>query len=108
MGLYDAMRTRATVWARTAETETWRDVTIGPLLIDLRELTAEGARRESRLDVPDVTHTARCRVATEIQVGRRLKRASDGAEFVVKNTRTHDRPPPGHMVVLLAWVEPAT
>lgn len=97
------------VFARTAETETWVHVSGTPnsLPCKITPLSASGARRESRLLEPDVTHTCRLRPNTHIAAGQRLQRQSDKQEFVVRNLRTQTHPVPGQLIIGLGEVENA-
>lgn len=109
MSFESLLKDSVRVFTRTAETETWTSVAgIGSALpCKITELSASGARRESRLLEPDVTHTCRLRPNTHIAAGQRLQRQSDKQEFVVRNLRTHTRPGPGQLILGLAEVESA-
>ena len=97
------------VYSRTAETETWVRVAGIPTVLPCKitPLSASGARRESRLLEPDVTHVCRLRLEVHIAAGQRLQRQSDGQEFVVRNLRTQTHPAPGQLILGLAEVENA-
>ena len=103
--LKDAVR----VFARAAETETWTHVSGMPNVLPCKitPLSASGARRESRLLEPEVTHTCRLRPNTHLAAGQRLQRMSDKQEFVVRNLRTQTHPVPGQLILGLAEVENA-
>jgi hypothetical protein len=93
------------VYTRTAETENWVLQQTQSIRCRITPLSASGARRESRLPDPDITHTCRMLPNTLIAAGQRLQRQSDEAEFIVKATRTQDKPGQGQLIVGLAEAE---
>lgn len=95
------------VYERTAETDEWRQVGRSTTRVHIVPLSARGDATEDVLLKPGVTHSARARIDPRIVPGRRVKRASDGAEFLIRTVRQHSRPVPGHMAVNLAAVESA-
>jgi len=97
------MRERCGVYQRTAGTDTW--VRVATLSGSIEELTAFGARRESKLLEPDVTHSGRFPRNGYLKAGVRVRRLSDNAEWVVKVARDNTRPAPGHAHLLLAEAE---
>ena len=103
--LQDSVR----VYSRTAETETWVRVAgiATALPCKITPLSASGARRESRLLEPEVTHTCRLRPNEHVAAGQRLQRQSDKQEFVVRNLRTQTHPAPGQLILGVAEVENA-
>ena len=94
------MREKVEVWARDQEADTWVRVA-GRLYASLRRLTAQGARHESELLEPDITHKAHVTRHDSLEPGRRLRRVSDGAEFIIRVIREWDRPSRLYAVVLL-------
>ena len=106
MSFDSLLKDRVRVFSRTAETETWSPVMhIGELPCKITPLSASGARRESRLLEPEVTHTCRLRPNEYIAAGQRLQRQSDDAEFVVRNLREQTHPVPGQLILGLTEVE---
>lgn len=107
MSFASLLKDSVRVYSRTAETETWVRVSgIGAALpCKITPLSASGARRESRLLEPEVTHTCRLRPNAHIAAGQRLQRQSDKQEFVVRNLRTQTHPVPGQLVLGIAEVE---
>jgi len=107
MGLTARMTDMVDVYERTRGGDTWTAVgaTI-PALITA--LNASGQRRESAQLEPDVTHMARLPLSADGQVraGNRLRRTSDGAEWVVRFVRAHGTAATKHVAVGLAQVEP--
>lgn len=106
MSFQGLLKDAVTVYARTPESDVWAMVGTGlrPLPCKLTPLSASGARRESRLAEPDVTHTCRMLPNAAVAAGQRLQRASDGQEFVVRSVRTQSHPVPGQMILGVAEV----
>lgn len=100
------MADTVTVYARIRAADTWTRV-CGPLPVLITRLNASGQRRESTLPDPDVTHMARVPVDYDgiIATGQRLRRAADGAEWVVKFVRSHYTMSSSHVALGLAEVE---
>lgn len=93
------------VYTRTVESETWVLQQTLPIRCRITPLSASGARRESRLPEPDVTHICRMLPNTLIAAGQRLQRQSDSQEFIVKAAREQAKPGQGQLIVSLAKVE---
>lgn len=91
------------VYTRDAEADTWTALPY-PIRCRITALSASGARRESVLLEPDVTHTCRTTKTSLIVGGQRLKRTSDDQEFEVKSVRIQDKPVPGQTIIGLAEV----
>ena len=104
MSLQGRMREAFHVYARTAETDTpVRKATVNGRI---EYLSANGARRESLDAEPDLTHSGRFPEHKDLQVGRRLRKVSDNTEYIIRVSREQG-PPPGHLHLLLAEVEPS-
>ena len=104
MSFQSRMQDRVAVYAKTAEADTWTRVGDSVLRCCITELSASGARRESRLLEPDVTHVCRMLPNSKIEAGQRFQRQSDKQEFSVRNLRNHRSPSPGQLIVGLAEV----
>lgn len=89
---------RATIHARTKETELWPAVG-GTVACRITALSAGGARRESRIEDPDVTHVCRMRPNSLVAVGQRFRDTATGNEYEVKTLREHPVPAPGQLVI---------
>ena len=100
------MRDRVEVWARDQEADTWVR-TAARLYANIRRLTAQGARHESELLEPDITHKAHVTRHDSLEPGRRLRRVSDGAEFIIRVVREWERPSRLYTVVLLTEAKAA-
>ena len=107
MSLGSRMKTEVDVYARTAESDTWT-LQATALQADIRRLTASGARRESVLLEPDITHKARVTKHSALIAGRRLREVPDGPEYVIRVVRAPGRPTYQYQVCLLAEAEEAT
>jgi len=101
MGLYSRMTERASVWARTDETDTWACV-IQQVPCSVTALSPQAARRESMLPDPEVTHLVRAEGEPAVSQGMRLRLDSDFREFVAKYVRVAELPRPGHTVIGVA------
>lgn len=97
------MTETASVWQRTAEADTWSCVNDGlPCSVTL--LSPQSARRESPTLDPEVTHTVRAILTSDVRTGHRL-RLADGTELLVKAVRSRPIPPPGQTVLGCASVK---
>lgn len=94
---------KVNVYTKEEEADTW---TRGPETLRCRitALSASGARRESPLPEPNVTHICRLAKTDLILGGQHLKRLSDGQEFEVRSVRSQDYPRPGQTIVGLTQV----
>ncbi len=103
MSLQSLLNTTVHVYTRDEEADTW---TRGPETLRCRitALSASGARRESPLPEPNVTHICRMVRTDLITGGQHLKRLSDGQEFEVRSVRHQDAPVPGQTIIGLAQV----
>jgi len=90
-----------TILRRTAGTETWEPVAVEqPARIT--QLTPEQSSRETPDLELTVTHRGRMLADADVQKGDRLKRETDGQEFVVFATpRLRELPRPGRLVIAL-------
>ncbi len=107
MSLRARMRDRVTVHVRTRGEDDWAQVG-GPLAALITRLRADGQRRESNLPEPDVTHMVRLPLSAReaVVAGRRLRRVTDDAEWLVRFVRVHDGPvQAGHVAAGCAEVE---
>lgn len=108
MSFASLLRDSVRAYAKAPESDTWVQVPgTGLLACKLTPLSASGARRESRLPEPDVTHTCRLVVNALLETGQRLQRQSDQQEFVVRSARTQTHPVPGQTILGVAEVASA-
>lgn len=107
MSLGSRMTQKIEVWARTEESDAWT-MLVSDLRAMITQLSASGARRESFLLEPDVTHVCRCELSGELIAGRRVRDAESGAEYIIRVVRNHDRPPPGYARLGIAEAKAAT
>lgn len=107
MGLTARMTDTVTVYARARGADTWAQVDY-PLPALITALNASGQRRESTQLDPEVTHMGRLPLSADghVSAGNRLRRSSDGAEWVVRFVRAHGTAATKHVAVGLAHVEP--
>lgn len=88
---------------RQEETDTWA-LSGQVYACRITALSANGARRESVLPEPDVTHVGRVRYGVGIAAGQRIKDVHTGNEYEVRAVREHEYPRPGQCILSLAQV----
>lgn len=91
MALSDWLSDAVDVYRRTPEADTWTRLASEVAAL-ITPVSAQGARREAMLLEPDVTHVGHMALNMTVAAGQRLKRVSDGAEFVVRAVRAYDQP----------------
>lgn len=115
MSLGSRMREECELWGRGAGDDAWTllraglllSVVVAPLAGGRQELAPRaGARRSQALLDPEVTHTARTlEPASTFARGQRLRRVSDGSEWVVRAVRFSAQVGVGHTQLALMLSE---
>ncbi len=106
MSLLSRMTEIVDVYARSPETDEWLSLAVG-VACSITEGPLGGGRREQQLLDPEVTHTARTVTPAEtFAAGQRLRRPSDGAEWVVRAARRAGGTGAAHTQLALMESEP--